>query len=184
MVGSPGGDGMPNMIRLPIDAPYANIKALLLQTIAEQSRCRTMLLSSLDLSTVIGYPSDLQAVEVLFTSLLLQAQHALAEAGAAAPPGSRVRSQAFRPAFLSGFTGRIGARLAEVNAKAFEENKEDAGRFLPVLRAREERIGEFMAEHFEHSINKYVRGGSDPLGYRHGMAAADQATLISGALED
>ena len=69
-----------------IDAPYGDAKALLLQTLAEQTRCRTVFHAALAMSSVIGYPTDLKAVELLFTSLLVQAQRALAEASVSARP--------------------------------------------------------------------------------------------------
>ena len=76
----------PQLIRVAIDAPYGDAKALLLQTLAEQTRCRTVFHAALAMSSVIGYPTDLKAVELLFTSLLVQAQRALAEASVSARP--------------------------------------------------------------------------------------------------
>lgn len=144
--------GPPHVARLPVDPPYPNAKALLLQTVAEQTRCRTLFIKNVQMSTVIGYQTDLEAVELLFISLLVQAQQALAEASAGAPPGSRQRSAGFRSAFLQGFTGRIGERLAEVNRLAHAD--EAAGTFLPVLRSQQECIDEFM----ENQVEQQMRG--------------------------
>lgn len=99
----------PQQIRLFIDPPYADAKALLLQTIAEQTRCRTVFHATLTMSSVIGYPTDLTAVEMLLTSLLVQAQRALAEASAAAPAGSRPGRKPFVPPFCA------ASRSASVN---------------------------------------------------------------------
>src|SRR5699024_7179299 len=115
-------------------------------------------------SSVIGYPTDLDAVDLLFTSLLVQAQRALAEATTGAPPGSRQRSQRFRSAFLLGFTGRIGERLAEVNRLAYADER--AERFLPVLQSREQRIEDFIDHEIGGIGTSRVRGGYDPDGYR------------------
>lgn len=170
----------PGMIRVPIDAPYADAKALLLQTIAEHTRCRTLFNAALAFSNVIGYADDLEAVELLFTSLLLQAQRALVEASAAAPPGARTRSQAFRSAFLLGFSGRIGERLEEVRRVAY--TSADATGFLPVLASRDARIDEFLAERFQATTSEQVRGGFDSAGYASGRMAGDAAALTSGHL--
>jgi hypothetical protein len=75
------GEG-PGAIRVPVDNPYVNVKSLLLQTVAEAGRCRSLIHGRLGLSTVVGLAEDLVAVEMLFTSLLVQAQTALAGAGA------------------------------------------------------------------------------------------------------
>lgn len=174
-------DQAPTMIRIPIDAPYLDAKALLLQTIAECSRCRTLLDQRVALSSVIGFPTDLAAVELLFTSLLVQAQTALAEAGSTAPAGSRVRSQSFRAAFFQGFTARIGERLAAANEEALDG--EDSAVYLPVLRARDERVEEFVEQRFRR-VSSRVRGGYDPHGYHRGQEAGDTAAIVMGAVEE
>ena len=171
----------PGVVRIPIDPPYLDAKAFLLQVIAEHSRCKAVLLPAVEMSSVIGFSTDLETVELLFTSLLVQAHHALAEASAAAPPGSRTRSQSFRAAFLQGFTGRIDERLAAANATAFDEAKAQADTLLPVLRSREQQIGEFVEQYFAVQSSR-VRGGFDALGYHHGQRAADAAALVSGAI--
>ncbi len=170
----------PGMIRVPVDAPYADAKALLLQTVAEHTRCRSLFLAELALSHVVGYSDDLEAVELLFTSLLVQAQRGLAEASATAPAGARTRSQAFRSAFLLGFTGRIGERLEEVRRLAYEGA--DAKGFLPVLRSRDARIDEFMADRFKATTSERVRGGYDSAGYASGRMAGDAAAFTAGDL--
>lgn len=183
LAGAGTGPAAPGLIRVPIDPPYLDAKALLLQVIAGHSRCRAVLHSDVEMSSVIGFSTDLEAVELLFTSLLVQAHHALAAASAAAPPGSRTRSQSFRAAFLQGFTSRIDARLAEVNTVAFDEAKAQADTFLPVLRSRDEQISEFVEQRFSTLISSRVRGGFDALGYHHGQRAGDAAALLSGAIE-
>ena len=55
-------------------------KAHLLPVVAEASRCRTVHLGGCDLTEVVGLPSDLAGVDLLFTSLLVQAQTALMRA--------------------------------------------------------------------------------------------------------
>ena len=177
--GQPAGEG-PRVIRVPIDAPYLEAKALLLQIVAERTRCRTLLDSGVAMSTVIGYSADLEAVELLFTSLLVQAQRGLAEVSSSAPPGARTRSQAFRAAFLRGFGERIGERLSEVSRLAYADAQ--AGAFLPVLRSQSALIDEFLAERFGGTVSKPVRGGFDAAGYARGQLAGDAAALTSGRI--
>ncbi len=169
----------PGLIRIPIDSPYADAKAHLLQTVAEHTRCRAVYLSAVAMSSVVGYPADLEAVELLFTSLLVQAQRGMADASASASPGARARSQGYRAAFLSGFTRRIGERLGEVRRAAYAGAGGEA--FLPVLRSRDARVEAFLAEHFR-PVDSAVRGGYDPVGYARGRMAGDAAALTSGSL--
>ncbi|MDO5737512.1 MAG: DUF2786 domain-containing protein [Propionibacteriaceae bacterium] len=183
LAGAGSGPAAPGVIRIPIDPPYLDAKALLLQVIAEHSRCQAVLHESVEMSSVIGFSTDLEVVELLFTSLLVQAHHALAAASVAAPPGSRTRSQSFRAAFLQGFISRIDARLAAVNSVAFDEAKAHSDTFLPVLRSRDEQISEFMEQRFSARSSSRVRGGFDALGYHHGQRAGDAAALLSGAIE-
>jgi len=172
----------PGIIRIPVDPPYADAKALLLQTVAAASRCRAISMGSLSLSSVVGYPVDLEAVELLFTSLLVQAQHAMRLAASRSGPGDRPRSQRFRSAFLLGFADRIGDRLEQANRTAYADAADSSTAFLPVLRSREERIDEFIDERWGELTSDRVRGGYDGAGWVSGSIAGDAAELTSGRL--
>ena len=183
MVQDAGGDpGDPGTLRIAVDAPYADVKSLLLQTIAVASRCRAAFSPTVAISTVIGFPTDLEAVELLYTSLLVQAQHALAEAGRGAGAGSRARSQSYRSAFLLSFTHRIGERLEQANAHVFEQAAADSGRFLPVLRSQQQRVDEAVEARFGTLSQGPVRGGYDAAGWAQGAIAGDAARLASAHL--
>ena len=176
-----GTRAQPITIRVPIDAPYCDAKSLLLQVVAGAGRCRSVFHLRLSLSTVVGFPADVAAVEVLFTSLLLQAQTAMADAAKRAPAGSRPRSQSFRSAFLTAYTRRIGDRLDEINQTVFAAAQAEHGSaFLPVLRSRADQVDEFMAERFGDLIEAPVRRGFDAAGWASGRRAADNAQLTYG----
>jgi hypothetical protein len=98
--------------RLMIDNPYEEPKASLLQTIAVANRCRTIWHKELGMSTVVGFPADLDAVELLFTSLLVQANGAMVRQGAKRDAHGRSRTRAFRQSFLIAYTVHIGERLS------------------------------------------------------------------------
>lgn len=175
--------GRPSIIRVAIEAPYVDPKSLLLQLVAAQTRCRTVFLSGLDMSEVIGFPADLDAVEVLFTSLLIQAQRALAEAGSAGGAYARTRSSSFRATFLRSYAIRIGERLAETNAHVMAGSRADSARYLPVLRSQEEAIEEHVAREYGTLSSGPLRGGYDHAGATRGRWAADQAQLSGGHLD-
>ena len=75
------GPGAAGGRRLFVDSPYEAAKALLLQVIATANRCRSIWHKNLGLCTVVGFPADLDGVELLFTSLLVQATTAMVAAG-------------------------------------------------------------------------------------------------------
>lgn len=182
---SPDARPAPVEIRVPVDAPYADAKSLLLQTVAEAGRCRAVFMPRVSMSTVVGYPGDVAGVDLLFTSLLVQAQHALSQAAATAAPGTRTRSQSYRSAFLLAFTNRIGDRLREINQAVFTDAEtEHGGAFLPVLSSMAEAIDDFMAERFEDSYTSRIRGGYDAAGWAGGRLAADSARLSFGDLAE
>ena len=103
----------PIVREIEVDAPYAMPRAVLLDRVARAHRVRTVIGpdagSGRRRCTLVGFPVDLDIVEVLFTSLLLQASTAMLNASA-----DLDRPKAFRRAFLLGYADVIGARLAAV----------------------------------------------------------------------
>lgn len=183
MIAAHGPPDGPRMIRLPIDAPYADAKSLLLAIVAEASRSRAVFLEQLAMSTVVGHEEDLRGVEILYTSLLVQASRALTEAAHTAPAGTRVRSQSYRSSFYVAFAHRIGERLDIANAEEFTRAEANSARFLPVLRAREDAVEEFVNERYGDNLEATrVRQGHNYEGWDHGRRAADDAPLHAGEL--
>jgi Protein of unknown function (DUF2786) len=163
------------VIRVPIDSPYSTAKAKLLAVVADASRCRTVELVGFGLAEVIGMPSDLVGVELLFTSLLVQAQTALVRA----PRSSR----SYRSSFLFAFAARIGERLREINAAVMKDATQEHGEsFLPVLRSQAESIDAFVDERYGRLRSLRRRGAADPAGWVGGRTAADNAKLTFGDL--
>jgi len=106
-------DVTPIVREIEVDAPYAMPRAVLLDRVGRAHRVRTVIGpdagSGRRRCTLVGFPVDLDIVEVLFTSLLLQASTAMLNASA-----DLDRPKAFRRAFLLGYADVIGARLATV----------------------------------------------------------------------
>lgn len=160
--------------RLWLDAPYTSAKSSLVHQVAGANRCRAVGLAALDLVTLVGHPTDLDTVELLVTSLLVQAGRAMA----ASSGGSRTRS--FRHAFLLSYATRIGERLREAGAAAEEAARAEAGdALLPVLAARGEEVERTVAELFPRLVTKRFSMGN-PAGWRAGREAADGASLRVG----
>jgi hypothetical protein len=98
----------PGACRIGVDAPYETAKAVLLDAVATANRCRAVWHDALGFSTVIGFEPDLGAVELLYTSLLVQATTAMTKAEAAQRKGGRKRTKTFRQSFLAAYAHRIG----------------------------------------------------------------------------
>lgn len=85
----------------------------LLNGIAAANRARAIWSKDLGFVTVIGHHEDLDAVETLFTSLLVQATSTMTRQGSRKDLAGRSRTAAFRRSFLTAFAVRISERLQE-----------------------------------------------------------------------
>jgi len=165
--------------RLGIDDPYALAKAILLQVVAEANRGRAVYSEMEAASTVYAFPVDLAVIEVLYTSLLVQAMTALNLVGSG-PARSRQRSSAFRRSFLIAYANRIGQRLAEATAAGVEAGRVEYGEaLLPVLASRSAHVDEVVAQAFPKLVSR-SSNVTDAAGWHAGRAAADAATLAVG----
>ncbi|WP_320776532.1 DUF2786 domain-containing protein [Streptomyces sp. CRN 30] len=197
------GAHTPGACRIGVDPPYETAKAVLLDAVARANRCQAVWNEALGFSTVVGFESDLTAVELLHTSLLVQATTAMtkAEAAVRVPPGraeprargragGRKRTKTFRQSFLAAYAHRIGDRLtavAEAQADACASEAEgEAGdgpgrrpELLPVLAARDLAVHEQVTRLFPETVTTRVRGVNDAEGWQQGTEAADRAHLAS-----
>ena len=177
----PMPDDRPRMIRIILEPPYAAAKGVLLAAVARANRCRCVELGGLDLAAVVGHAEDLATVEVLFTSLLVQAGKALAAAAHGASSGARPRSAAFRQSFHLGFAARIRERLVAVEAQVLADPGSSGA--LPVLRSRLAAVEDEFDRLFAGRLrDRNVGGRYDALGAAQGRSAADGARLHAGEL--
>lgn len=176
-----GARERPAMIRVRVDPPYADVKNLLLHVVAQATRCRVVVLGQVSMAAVMGTADDLTAVEALYTSLLVQGQHALTETARSAPPGARTRSASYRSTFWLAYAERVGERLREVADRVVDEAR-DSDRLLPVLQSRADELDARVSEHFGALGTTAVRGGRDPAGWAQGRLAGDMARLATGDL--
>jgi hypothetical protein len=130
--------------------------------------------SEFGFSTVVGFEADLDAVELLYTSLLVQGTSAMTRAEAAQRAGGRKRTKSFRQSFLTAYASRLGTRLAEATEHVVEEA---AGSLLPVLAARDVAVTDRAEQMFPRTTSTRVRGVTDLAGWEHGTAAADRASV-------
>ncbi|WSL17335.1 DUF2786 domain-containing protein [Streptomyces sp. NBC_01283] len=169
----------PGACRIGVDAPYETAKAILLDAVATANRCRAVWNEAYGFSTVVGFEPDLEVVELLHTSLLVQGTAAMTKAEAGQRAGGRKRTKTFRQAFLLAYANRLGARLAAAAEDVTAESP-DAGELLPVLAARDVAVTSHTERMFPETTTTRVRGATDHEGWTHGTAAADEAQMTPG----
>ena len=157
--------------RVHVSNPYASAKVQLLDAVGRVNEVRVVWTDAFGTATVVGHPADLDAVELVFTSLLVQATRALAEA-------ARTQSaKTFRRAFLLAYAIRIGERLEEARARARGDAERTYGAALvPVLAQRSEAVDAAFTTMFP-ALRAPRRTRVDAEGWDAGRAAADRADL-------
>ena len=169
----------PRAKRLFLESPYEGPKAILLDKVAAANRSQAVWHRSLGLCSILGFPGDLDAVELLFTSLLVQATTAMMHAGAQRDASGRSRTRSFRQSFLTSYAQRIGERLADSAGEAQRQAAaESPGTDLvPVLAARDSAVDRAAEELFPELTMHSVTSGTDREGWLRGRATADLAPL-------
>ncbi|WP_329488153.1 DUF2786 domain-containing protein [Kitasatospora sp. NBC_01246] len=186
----------PAALRIGVDNPYEVPKTMLLDAVAAANRCRVVWAKEFGFCTIIGFDGDLDGVELLYTSLLVQATHAMNKAGSRQHLDGASRTKAFRHSFLVAYAARIRERLtaateqATSDAAAGRHLREDGTeeqlvpdeRLLPALAARTEAVDQQVGRMFPKLVSQRVRV-SDGEGWVAGRAAADRAALHGRAGE-
>jgi hypothetical protein len=165
----------PVVRRIFVDPPYTVGKVVLLDEVAKAFGIRVAIgggsHSSRRRCTLVGFTADLAMVELLFTSLLLQASTAMRVASEGHP-----NVKAFRRAFLFGYASTIGARLCAVR----QETVRDATAATPgtdlVLVDRQERVDVAFQHEFPR-LGTFRATMSSGSGFVAGRNAGVQADL-------
>lgn len=169
----------PGGLRIGVDNPYEAEKAMLLDRVAQANRCQAIRSPQLGFVTVLGFPADLRAVEVLYTSLLVQATRAMLREGSRPTTRGGNRTVAFRRSFQQAFAVRIGERLAGVSETTVREGAASNDRLLPVLAGREHAVKRLADQLFPDVTYERATGGYDREGWSLGTHAADLAPLTA-----
>lgn len=159
-------------------------KALLLSEIADANGCEAIWSRDLGFSSLFGYSHDLDAVDELFTSLLVQANAALRREGSKHDAIGRSRTTRFRRSFLTAFAVRIGDRLRRVVADTVAAAEHDLGReLLPALADRSESVRDVARAAFPNVVLRRANV-TDAEGWYSGSAFADLADVGGAAAVD
>lgn len=125
---------------IEVSPPYVKAKVMLVGAISRGNGCRPIKVKNS--VHVYGLSYDLRYVQIMYTSLLLQAINSLVDM----PTPYGENTKAYRNAFLLGYAMEINRRLEEVN-KVVESDNRAA---VVLLRDMEADIKAVMREDFPH----------------------------------
>ncbi|WP_394613368.1 DUF2786 domain-containing protein [Lentzea sp. JNUCC 0626] len=161
--------------RMWLDKSYFKEKSQLVHVVAEAFRSRAVAYDGFGFVALVGDEVDLESVELLSTSLLVQATRAMVAVGGKSGKGSEARSRPFRKSFLVAYASRIGERLTVVEETPVVEDE----RLLPVLAERKQAVDTLFEQMFTRTRTSRVTVRS-AAGWGAGRAAADAADIGTG----
>lgn len=163
--------------RLWVDAPYVSAKTYLVNVVAQANGCQAVTYDKLGFITVVGEEVEVDLVELLSTSLLVQASRAMLRTKRHVDRNGQSRTRSFRQSFLISYANRIGERLREAaEATQGDVSQADRERLLPVLARRDAAISAKFDELFPN-VRTRRSTVSNAAGWAAGRAAADHASL-------
>lgn len=167
-------DEAPITREVELPKPYAVDKGGLLYRVARALGVRAVRITgAYPRSILVGFESDIERVELLYTSLLVQA---FGELGTL-DPGPYNRTS-FNKAWLLGFSVRVGQRLQEAEARArgeYDAENGGPGAAL-VIRDRAQRVSAAYAEQFPGAKSSRRKVGNG-VGYLRGKEAGERADI-------
>jgi hypothetical protein len=162
-----------DVVRIDLTNPYSYEKSRLLGVIATVLHCRCVSYAigrTVKWCEVSGYESDRERVELLFTSLLLQAVGQITYL-----PGDVV----FRRSWWMGFAHAVGKRLQQIETRAaqqYDQTRSGTGAEL-VLADRRTQVDRWYEQYYGELDAGKSKTTIDPRAWAHGVAAGRRADL-------
>jgi hypothetical protein len=162
-----------------VPIPWARVHSHLLSNLASGLRCQAILLPTRDGQRVhiFGYASDVERLEVLYTSVLLQMTHHLVRVAVPAQFTGR-RKMAWRRSWLLGYVSAVVAKVKAAEASAVRESDRNdeapAGTSTALVladRSLAVQADVRLAYPRTRTIRTTYTGGGYGSGYRHGQQA-------------
>jgi hypothetical protein len=168
---------------ITVDNPYARDKAHLLASVADPLRCQTVHVQGHGryVVRVYGFTTDLERVELLYTSLLLQATRELVHVR---PDTWGESTAAYRRSWLTGFASAVATRLhrAERRAAAEQPAAADGTSTALVLRDRSTHVEQAVAADYPR-LRTMRRRSLTGSGRSDGFASGARADLDAHRLD-
>lgn len=178
--GDPRRDAI-GVLRVAMEDPYSGGKARLLGWIAAALRCRWIMhgavAGKVAAVTVFGFASDRERVELLYTSLLLQATGQLVRLR---PPDPWESVAAYRRSWLQGFAAQVHQRLLLAETEAVQSTP--GGGAELVLADRGTQVDRAYAEAFP-TLGRARRPSLSGSGFTDGAVAGARADLGGPAVD-
>src|SRR5579863_2335112 len=159
-------------VAVEVEAPYRNAKGLLLSEIAGANNCRVI--EDGACYHMVGFASDTERAQLIFTSLLLQAAREML----VAYKEPWMNTKSFRHSFLIGYATEIGTRLVKrVDAVVSDLRYAGGSDILPVLADRRHEVDRAVRDRWGGTLgSSWVTYGTET-GYSAGRNAARRADL-------
>jgi len=165
---------------------YVRARLALLMAVADAHDARVVFAATPTgtIAYVAGYGSDLDLVEVIYTSLHAQAASRMS----AERRATSASTQRYRRSFLFGYADQVAKSLEDVRRVTEEASTtahavDDAGRSLERL-DRGRRVEEYLRERFGRVRAARGSAGAEISGWSAGSAAAERADLGRRGLSD
>ena len=158
---------------------YVRGRLALLMAVAEAHDARVVFgaASGGTIAYVAGHTSDVDVVEVMYTSLHSQAASQMS----AERRATSAATQSYRRAFLFGYADRVAKSFDEVRLAAEAASPKtvavDGGRLSLARLARDRQVDEFIAKRFGRIRTARSAAGADVTGWSAGSVAAERADL-------
>jgi hypothetical protein len=173
-------DETPIQHEIVVAAPYVARKRLLVSGVADALGCQAI--AGLphpdgERVAVIGFRSDVEHVNVLVASLLVQMTSALLEAEAATPGMQRTARTAWRRSFITAYADRVSSRLRQAFKARTEETVSVESSVALVLADRTQEVRREVRKRYPNLRSIPVGQSSSAAGIRSGYAAGDRADI-------
>jgi hypothetical protein len=172
-------DDRPVTVRIRVAKTWFRPDVALCGAVADANDCRLYYNSpsswdSHGYLNIVGFPEDVENVQLLYSSLLIQL--ARFTRGMKAPWWETVSDSSYKRSFRYGFAVGIGMRLAAARETTLKEEPEYEGTLLPALVDKEAEVDAAMPENMKsgRSVTLSSREAT-----RAGIEAADQADVGS-----
>ena len=165
-----------------LDNPWARVKAHLLCGLARAFRGQAIMLPTRPGSGsvrihVFAYQSDLERLDLLYTSVLLQMAHGLALQFV---PGSGGRAKAWRRSWMLGFSSAVIARVRQAEQAAAAESEREpreTGSVSTAVVLADRSLAIQQEAKRAYPTTRTARVTYSGSGYRDGHAAGQRANL-------
>lgn len=169
-----------------VSSRYRMDNQILLQRVAEGLGCKAVRITGTPCVHVVGFEADLDRVELLWTSLLLQGLNHVAKTPGdeiarnwrwLPASGKRTARVSFTKSFLAGFSVVVGQRLQEATDRARADYEASHGTSTDlVLADRTSRVGAAFGAAFPkvRTMKRTVRDGA---AYHRGREAGERADI-------